>query len=217
MGGKEALRLRTATTGPSLYDLFMRPLEKRYLRDLRAWIIPYAAGEVLEIGAGTGANLPYYDGSRITRLVLTDKEVPRDLLGRRLRGNYGGPNSREPRTGLHFADADAENLPFPDSTFDSAVFTLVFCTVPDSRRGLREIRRVLRPRGRLIFIEHVRPEGKASARIFDRVTPAWKRIASGCHLNRRTVEEITEAGFAPREVRMRGVFAAGWAVKSDSP
>ena len=230
--------MNSVTKGFSFYDLFMAPLESSYLRDLRSWLVPHAAGEVLEIGAGTGANLPFYNGGAISRLVLTDREVDRPFLARRLRGNQslrsglrgdglasdgdGGPNFRgppspAPRSGLSFADADVQDLPFPGGSFDSVVFTLVFCTVPDPGRGLAEIRRVLRPGGRLFFLEHVRPAGPASSRLFDRVTPAWKRMASGCRLNRRTVERIAEAGFAPREIRMRGVFAAGWALRSGVP
>jgi len=108
-------------------------------------------------------------------------------------------------------------LPFDDAVFDTVVFTLVFCTVSDVEKGFKEIRRVLKADGRIIFIEHVEPNNELQMRMTHIFTPAWKQIAGGCHLNRRTRENIEKAGFRVVEIdsNRNGLFIAGIAEKSN--
>ena len=143
-----------------------------------------ARGAVLEIGGGTGANLPYYgDVGRVT-VVEPDPYMCKRLL----------PKSRVARVPVEVSAAGAEVLPFPDGSFDTVVSTLVLCTVPDQGLALGEIRRVLRPDGRLLFIEHVRASGSMT-RWQDRIEPLWRRLLAGCHPNRDTVAAMGRAGF----------------------
>lgn len=145
---------------------------------------------MVEIGAGTGANLPHYP--RIERLFAFE---PDPAMRRRLR----------PRTqGLPFpvelGDAPAEDLPMADGTADTLVSVLVLCSVTDPDRALAEARRVLRPGGRLLFLEHVRGSGRRG-RWQDRAVPVWRRVGAGCHPNRDSVGTIERAGFAIEELR----------------
>jgi ubiquinone/menaquinone biosynthesis C-methylase UbiE len=163
------------------YDRFVARMEEGGLRDRRAALLADAAGEVLEIGGGTGANVPLYgDGVQLT---VTEPEEP---MAKRLEGKH--PQVRVVR-------APAESLPFDDASFDVAVSTLVLCTVGDQARALAELRRVLRPGGRLLFIEHVRSQDAGSARWQDRLTPLQRRVGHGCHPNRDTLAAIEAAGF----------------------
>jgi SAM-dependent methyltransferase len=140
------------------------------MADHRRELLATASGRVLEIGAGTGLNLPHYpDG---IELVLTEPEAP---MARRLE-----------RRGSMVVPASAEALPFDDASFDTAISTLVLCTVADPARAVSELARVLRPGGRLLFIEHVRGEG-GLARWQDRLDRPWRHIGNGCHANRDTL------------------------------
>ena len=169
------------------YDHFMSGTEKATLRGHRQALIPQARGRVLEIGGGTGANLPFY-GEEVETLTLTEPEAP---MVRRLDRNL---HERSPEAML--LPAPAEDLPFEDDSFDVAVSTLVLCTVDDQSRALRELRRVLRPGGRLLFIEHVRSDDPRLARWQDRLNGLQQRIGHGCNCNRPTVETIGAAGFS---------------------
>jgi ubiquinone/menaquinone biosynthesis C-methylase UbiE len=167
------------------YDHIMSGPEKATLQRHREILIPQARGRVLEIGGGTGANLPFYQG--VETLTLTDPEKPMvHRLERRLQ-------DRSPKVQL--LRAPAEDLPFEDASFDVAVSTLVLCTVDDQARALRELRRVLKPGGRLLFIEHVRADDQRLARWQDRLNWLQTRVGHGCNCNRPTVASITEAGF----------------------
>lgn len=165
----------------------MRRPEEEALGAWRAELLGSLEGSVLEVGAGTGANLRHYS-SRLGRLVLSepDKHMRRRLL-RRL-----GALGRK----ADVLAAPVERLPFPGATFDVVVVTLVLCSVARLDTALHEIRRVLKPGGRLVFLEHVaatdRPERLAWQR---RLEPFWRRISSNCHLTRRTDEAIRAAGF----------------------
>jgi SAM-dependent methyltransferase len=179
----------------AIYDPFMRKTEQAGLAGWRAELLATAAGEVLEIGAGTGANLPHYPAS-VTRLVLTEPDAH---MGARLRRSVAAHGRA--RSEVHAVAAD--RLPFDAGSFDVVVSTLVLCSVPDAARALAEVRRVLRPGGALLFIEHVaaddRPDRLAWQR---RVEPLWSRVSGNCHLTRRTGEAIRDAGFeVEREVR----------------
>jgi ubiquinone/menaquinone biosynthesis C-methylase UbiE len=175
-----------------LFDAFMYPLEVGALRSRRRRRIPQARGRVLEIGAGTGANLPYYRWERLSELHLLDVELTEAA---RRAGSRGG-------VVLH--EADVQDLPFADASFDTVVFTLVFCSVADPVRGLAEARRVLKPRGRLIFIEHVRPPGRRLARAADAANPVWHTLLGPCNINRDTVSVIAAAGFSLADVHRQG-------------
>src|SRR5438046_7843345 len=168
------------------YDRIMAGTEKATLRGHRETLIPQARGRVLEIGGGTGANLPFY-GEGVESLTLTEPEEP---MMRRLERRL-----RERASAAQVLRTPAEELPLEDSSFDFAVSTLVLCTVSDQPRALRELHRVLRPGGRLLFIEHVRSEEPRLARWQDRMLPINLRIAHGCHCNRRTLDSIRAAGF----------------------
>lgn len=174
------------------YDLLTYLAERRALAKLRPLVVGGAAGRVLEIGVGTGASLPYYP--RGTEVVATDPD-PFMLARARRRATKLGRSVE-----LH--RAAAESLPFPNASFDAVVSTLVLCTVADPARALAEVRRVLKPGGTFRFIEHVRADGLAG-RVQDLITPLWRRIAAGCHPNRRTAASIEAAGFELLEGRRR--------------
>jgi ubiquinone/menaquinone biosynthesis C-methylase UbiE len=172
------------------YDRFMAGTEKAGLTDKRRTLLGNATGRVIEIGAGTGVNLDLY-GEGVSELVLTEPEEP---MAKRLerKAAEGGRQVTVLR-------APAEQLPFPDDSFDTAVCTLVLCTVGDPQRALAEIRRVLRPGGQLLFLEHVRSEESGVAKWQDRITPVWRRIGHGCHPNRAT-SELIQGSFEAVEV-----------------
>ena len=189
-----------AGTGDLVFDALMYPLEVVALRRKRRELIPAARGRVLEIGAGTGANLPFYRWDRVDELHLLDASLTNALRAAAVRA--AAP------VVLH--EADAQSLPFADAHFDTVVFTLVFCSVADPAKGLSEARRVLRADGSLIFIEHVRPRSRGLARAVDAANPAWRAINGQCNLNRETLAAIGEAGFASRGVsRWGGGFLVG--------
>jgi ubiquinone/menaquinone biosynthesis C-methylase UbiE len=183
-----SLRGRAFAAG---YDRFMAGPEKAVLRRHREALIGRATGSVLEIGGGTGANLPFY-GEGIAELVLTEPEEP---MARRLERKLA-------RHRLHarVVLAAAEELPFEDARFDVVVSTLVLCTVSDPARALAEIHRVLKPDGRLVFLEHVRSEDPTLARWQDRLQGLQVCIGHGCHPNRRTLENIEGARFTIAEL-----------------
>lgn len=168
----------------ALYDPASAAAERSWMGERRLRLLRDARGEVLEIGGGTGANLPHYRSAE--RVVVSE---PDPHMRQRLRLKLEN---------LHFpvevSEAGAQSLPFADGSFDAVVSTLVLCTVPDQREALEEIRRVLRPGGRLLFIEHVRSNGRM-ARWQDRVEPLWGRMAAGCHPNRDTVTSVERSGF----------------------
>ena len=150
---------------------------------MRGGLLAAADGRVLEIGGGTGANLRFYDG--VGSLVVTE---PEPAMLRRLQ-----EKAREQTPGADVVQAPAEALPFEDESFDTVVSTLVLCGV-DQDRSLREVRRVLRPGGRLLFLEHVRSDDPALARFQDRMN--WlNRLVVGCDCNRQTLSAIEGAGF----------------------
>lgn len=172
----------------ALYDRMLAVAEDAGLRERRAALLAGARGRVLEVGAGTGANLPHY-GDAVTALVVTEPEAP---MARRLRERAAAlPAGSAP---VEIVRAPAERLPFDDASFDTVVSTLVLCTVRDPARALAEIRRVLVPDGRLLFLEHVRAEDPGLAGWQDRLTPLWRRVGHGCHPNRDTAALLAAAG-----------------------
>jgi len=167
------------------YDRQMAKTEQAGLRAFRERALAGLSGDVLEIGGGTGANLPCY-GPAIRSLTLTEPQPP--MLRRLERA------TREQHRSATVLRAPAEDLPFEDRTFDVAVSTLVLCGVDDQPRALRELRRVLRPGGQLVFIEHVRADDAGTARLQDRMN--WlNRLVVCCDCNRPTLDSIKAAGF----------------------
>jgi ubiquinone/menaquinone biosynthesis C-methylase UbiE len=172
------------------YDRQIARSEKAGLRAFREDLLVGAQGHVIEIGGGTGANLPCY-GPAVESLTITEPQLP---MLRRLERKV-----REQGRPAKVLRAPAEDLPFDDGTFDVAVSTLVLCGVDDQPRALRELRRVLRPGGRLLFIEHVRAEDPGTARLQDRMN--WlNRLVVCCDCNRPTLDTIQKAGFTVTQV-----------------
>lgn len=167
------------------YDRQLAKVERAGLQALRRQLLADASGRVLEVGGGTGANLPFY-GTGVASLTITEPEPPMlRRLERRVR-------EQAPQTTV--LRAPAEDLPFDDDAFDVAVSTLVLCGVGDQSRALRELHRVLRPGGRLIFIEHVRSDEPGLARWQDRLN-GLNRFVACCNCNRNTLASIQAEGF----------------------
>ena len=163
------------------YDPFLARAEQLGIADARRDLLAGATGDVLEIGAGTGLNLPYYPAA--ARVTFTE---PDPHMAKRLR-----------RRGAEVVEAGAEALPFADDSFDVVVSTLVLCTVPDVPAALAEVRRVLRADGTLLFLEHVRaPAGSSVERWQERLHGPWKAFACGCHCNRDLLTTLAGASFA---------------------
>lgn len=188
----------------TLYDHVMSKAEQACLIEWRADLLRDLEGVVLEIGAGTGANLRHYPSS-VGRLVLTEPDPHMlDKLRDRAR--------RETRA-AEVLTAQSEALPFEDGSFDAVVTTLVLCSVGDPARTLRELHRVLRPGGALVYLEHVAAEDDDDRlRWQRRIEPVWKHVAGNCHLTRRTGDAIREAGFSidreHRESMRKALFFA---------
>ena len=174
----------------AVYDRMLSETEEAGLRERRRVLLQSARGRVLEIGAGTGLNLTHY-GEAITELVLTE---PSPYMARRLRDRVGARDAR-------VVEASAEALPFDDGAFDCVVCTLVLCSVGDPERAVAEIARVLRPGGRLLFLEHVRAENPKLARWQDRLERPWGLLGDGCHPNRDTVATLRSGGLRVEDVR----------------
>jgi len=172
------------------YDRQVAKVERAGLGELRQKLLADASGRVLEVGSGTGANLPYY-GPGVESLTVTE---PEPAMLRRLEQRV-----REQAPRAKVVRAPAEQLPFEDDAFDVAVSTLVLCGVDDQARALGELRRVLRPGGRLIFIEHVRSDEPGLARWQDRLNGLNKFVAC-CDCNRRTLDSIKAEGFEVTKV-----------------
>lgn len=174
-----------------LYDPVMELPENLGLRELRRRVLRGVRGRVLEPGIGTGRNLPLYPPG-VERLVGVD---PDEVMLRRAR-----ERARKVLFPVDLVPASAEALPFEDASFDAAVATLAFCTIPDPLKALRETRRVLVSGGELRLLEHVRMEREPVARVQEAATPLWKRVAGGCHLDRDTLALVREAGFGVERV-----------------
>ena len=184
----------TARVSPIVYDPFLWLGEVRGMSDLRREVVGRASGRVLELGAGTGLNLPHYRAD-LDELVLTEPEPGMVKRLERRRARVAPASSRVVNT-------PADRLPFDDGTFDAMVATLVFCTVADPAAALLEARRVLRDGGKLLFIEHVRaPAGSKLERLQERLRKPWHAFASGCRCDQDTMGLIEHAGFARGEDR----------------
>jgi SAM-dependent methyltransferase len=177
---------------PWLYDACCAVCERFGLARWRRWLVDGAEGTALDVGCGTGRNLPLFRaGVRVVGL-----EPSPDALAR----------ARRRAPGVPLVQGAAEALPFRTGAFDTVVSGLVFCSVPDPARGLAEVKRVLKPGGTLRMLEHVRATGGFKARVQDRWQPLWTRISGGCHWNRDTESAVEGAGFriAPEGRRARG-------------
>ena len=176
------------------YDGLLSSSERHGLAALRAELLAAARGRVLELGAGTGANLDHWPRGPIASLLLTE---PDPAMARRLERRVA---RREAAAQVVRAPADA--LPVPDAGVDTVVASLVLCTVSDVPAALAEVRRVLAPGGRLLFLEHVRHADPERARRQDRLTPVHRVLAVGCHPNRPTPDLIAAAGFTVHGLRV---------------
>ncbi len=184
---------------PFIYDLVMAPFERTVLAAWRRHAFADAQGVVLEIGGGTGCTLPHY--RQVERVVLTDPSV---LMLRR-----SASRASRVRFAVDTVAADGMRLPFGAASFDTIVISLALCSVPEPERALREIRRVLRPDGELRLLEHIRVDRPVVASIQDRLTPGWRRLSDGCHLNRPTIAIAERCGFRVDTIRYG---MGGWLV-----
>ena len=173
----------------ALYDVVNRGAERGVLGRERPRLLAKAEGATLEIGAGTGANIEHYRTP--TSVMLTE---PEPAMAARLERKLSSA-----QVPVEVRAASALELPFPDASFDTVVSTLVLCSVPDPVRALAEVRRVLRPGGSFLYIEHGGAEDAKLARWQHRLEPVWKRIAGGCHLTRNVEDLLPGAGFAVTE------------------
>ncbi|MEA2396538.1 MAG: hypothetical protein QOK25_94 [Thermoleophilaceae bacterium] len=163
------------------YDSFQSRMEANFMGEVRRELLADSRGRVIEIGSGTGVNIQHYPAT-VEELVCTEPEEP---MARRLRRKAAASDLK-----LSVVETPAEKLPFEDDSFDTAVTTLVLCTVTDPAAALAEVARVLKPGGKLIFLEHVRAPEPGLARWQDRLHPLWVRFGHGCHCNRATLETI---------------------------
>jgi ubiquinone/menaquinone biosynthesis C-methylase UbiE len=184
---------------PWLVEKACRSSEIRAERE--RWV-PRAHGDVLEVGIGSGLNLPFYDRARVTRVTGIDPSP--ELLAR------AATRAAEAPFPVELVLASAETLPFPDASFDSILTTYTLCSVSDLGRALGEVRRVLRPGGELIFVEHGRAPDPGPQRIQRWLTPAWSRVGGGCHLDRDIARSLEEAGLHSSDLAMAYTDGRRW-------
>lgn len=166
----------------------------------RAKVVPLASGRVLEVGIGSGLNLPYYDAARVTRLWGLDPAPEMTRMARR--------QARSVSFEVEFLGVPAEEIPLDDASVDTVVVTYTLCTIPDTVAALGQMRRVLKPGGRLLFCEHGAAPDAPVRRWQDRIDPLWTRLAGGCHLNRAIPELIEQGGLRIESLETR--YLPGW-------
>lgn len=171
------------------YDLLEKPMEVMALKKWRLEVMEDLEGKILEVGVGTGKNIEYYpEGIDIIAIDFSEKMLER-----------AKEKAKRFNKKVNLVHMDAQDLKFSDDTFDTVFTTCVFCSVPDSIKGLKEIRRVCKPTGKIIMIEHVRSEKKILGLIMDALNPLIVN-SYGANINRRTVENIHKAGYTNVEV-----------------
>jgi ubiquinone/menaquinone biosynthesis C-methylase UbiE len=168
---------------PFVIDTAMR---QRNLTPYRSRVVPAAEGRVLEIGVGSGLNLPFYS-QKMERVIGLDPSPKLLSMARQAARPASGP--------VEFVEGSAEAIPLEDASVDTVVTTWTLCSIPDAPRSLSEMRRVLKPDGRLLFVEHGRAPDAGVRWWQDHLNPAWKRLGGGCHLNRAIGTLIEGAGF----------------------
>jgi SAM-dependent methyltransferase len=186
------------------YAKLIEPSDRKTMGPLRQFAAGGARGRILEIGAGTGGNLDYYDWSQVDSLEMCE---PDPFMAKRIRPRIDAL-SAEARAKVHLRQAPAEQLPFQDSEFDCAVVTLVLCTVSDPAASIAELRRVLKPGGELRIVEHVKAEGKR-ATLQRIVQPVYGWMSGNCQLRRRTEDALRAGGFDV-DVTERTAFGPLW-------
>jgi ubiquinone/menaquinone biosynthesis C-methylase UbiE len=173
---------------PYLVQLSMR---QDVLVPYRQRLVSLASGRVLEIGVGSGVNLPLY-GDSVERVVGLDPSPKLLAMARNTMADAHVP--------IALVEASAESIPLESQSVDTVLTTWTLCSIPDVPRALKEVRRVLKPHGRLLFVEHGRSPDSAVARWQDRLTPIWRRLAGGCRLNRAIPQVIEDGGFRIEQI-----------------
>lgn len=162
--------------------------------------VPEATGRVLEIGIGSGLNLPFYDPDRIKHLWGLDPSTEMWALSKKTRKKVGFD--------VEFINSEAENIPLDDHSADTVLITYALCTIPDVSAALAEIRRVLKPGGRILFCEHGAAPDENIYRWQNRLNPVWQKLGGGCHLNRRVPILLEQSGLSIQQ--MDASYIPGW-------
>lgn len=184
------------------YDRFLKASEEAGLSKSREEIVSKAKGRTLEIAAGTALNLPYY-GEEVTELILTD-QYP--AMINKIKSKVKSSNRQ-----ATVLEADAENLPFEDGSFDTVVASMILCSTDSPSKILTEIHRVLKDGGQYLFLEHVRNPDEKIAERQDRLQPAWFLFGNGCHCNRDSVTTIADSPLVVKELN-RGSIPKAWSI-----
>lgn len=166
----------------------------------REKVVPRATGKVLEVGIGSGLNIPLYDGKRVTHLWGLDPSPEMWSIARR--------NAAAHHLDAEYLQSEAESIPLEDGAADTVVMTYTLCTIPDPHRALAEIRRVLRPGGKLLFCEHGRAPEPGVRRWQDRLNTVWGKLSGGCNLNRPIADLLLSAGFQSPDLQT--MYIPGW-------
>ncbi len=181
-----------------LYERFTEPMERAGLAAIRARLAADLRGRILEVGCGTGLNFVHYPAAVEVTAVEPIEEFR----------TFAAERAKQAQAHITVQDGDAQALPFADASFDGALQTLVFCSVPDEAQGLLELRRVLRPGAPVRFFEHVRSSRIAGAIVQDICNPLWRWAMDGCNINRDTVRTIETCGFQIDEIQVHDMPGA---------
>jgi len=173
---------------------------------MRRRMVPLAQGVVVEVGFGSGLNLPYYDPDKVTRLVGVDPDETMLSLAKRQSGAVS--------FAMECLQAGAESMPLADGFADTAVVAYALCTIPEPQTALAEIHRILKPGGRLVFLEHGQAEPGLCRGVQNGLNRVWGALAGGCHLNRDPVGLVRNAGFDVSEARNEKFPASFWLLGS---
>ena len=177
----------------SFYDKYILPsflncaCGSKPIKYQRSKVVPMAEGVVLEVGIGSGLNIPYYDSTKISAIIGLDPSEELNNMAKKVAADKG--------LEVDFILGSAEAIPLPDNHVDSVLVTYTLCTIPDALSASKEMRRVLKPDGKMIFCEHGLAPDADVAKWQARIDPYWEKIAGGCHLNRDIPQLIQSAGF----------------------